>query len=312
MNILGKKTVRNLLSSIIAIVTMFSVIVTMGLVFFKTTLINENTYKSVFEKIGTYDDIIESIDDNIGYTLVVHNIDKDILKGVISKEEVVDIIDSTTDSFIGFLKGKNSVLSYDKSKYEKRIDDAISKYLRDNGMYLTEIQKIDIENIKTNLLNIIDSDLQIINFEQLSKSNAMILVSKIVSTIDNNMILVGLIVINIILLSLFFAIWKKRKARAYAWIGYTLVAAGLIVFLLSFSGYISKFYDYAIIAIPYVAKAVGSVIKKFLLNMSIISLVVTCTGIFSMSFYWKHLYKKYTQESKGEKVEENSNIEVEY
>ena len=84
MNILGKKTVRNVLSSIIAILTMFSVIVTMGLVFFKTTLINENTYKNVFENIGTYDKVVESINDNIGYTLVVHNIDKDILKGVIS------------------------------------------------------------------------------------------------------------------------------------------------------------------------------------------------------------------------------------
>ena len=164
MNILVNKTFKNVISSIIAIVTMFSIIATMSVVFFKTTLINENTYKSVFEKVGTYDDIVESINDNIGYTLVVYNIDKNILKDVISKEEVVDIIDSTIDSFIGFLKGKASVLSYDKSIYEKRIDDAINNYLRDNSMYLNESQKSDIENIKESLLNIIDSDLQIINF----------------------------------------------------------------------------------------------------------------------------------------------------
>ena len=81
MNILVNKTFKNVISSIIAIVTMFSIIATMSVVFFKTTLINENTYKSVFEKVGTYDDIVESINDNIGYTLVVYNIDKRYFKG---------------------------------------------------------------------------------------------------------------------------------------------------------------------------------------------------------------------------------------
>lgn len=77
----------------------------------------------------------------------------------------------------------------------------------------------------------------------------------------------------------------------------------MIVFLLSFSGYLSKFYDYVIIAIPYVAEAVGFIIKKYLLNMSIIGCVITCMGIFCMSFYWKHLYKRYTY--KGKIEEEN-------
>ena len=84
-------------------------------------------------------------------------------------------------------------------------------YLRDNSMYLNEDQKSDIENIKESLLNIIDSDLQIINFSELSKSNAMILVSKIVSIMNNNMVLVGCLVTNILLLSLFFPILEKKK-----------------------------------------------------------------------------------------------------
>ena len=126
---------------------------------------------------------------------------------------------------------------------------------------------------------------------------------QIMSKVKEAKALIGTIVLNILLLSLFFAIWKRRKARAYAWIGYTLVAAGMIVFLLSFSGYLSKFYEYVIIAIPYVVEAVGFIIKKYLLNMSIIGCVITCMGIFCMSFYWKHLYKRYTY--KGKIEEEN-------
>ena len=303
MNISVKNILKNIISSIIAIVIMFSLIITMGIIFFQNTLINENTYKSVFEKVGTYDKVFESIEDNISYALVVNNIPKDTLKGIVSKEEVVNAMDSITDSFIGFLKGESSVVSYDISEYKKRIDNGINKYLRDKNVYLNESQNNDIENMKTTILNIIDSELQIINFSELSKSNAMIIVSKIISVLNSNMVLISAIVINILMLSLFFVIWKKRKARAYAWIGYTLVSAGMVVFLLSFSGYLSKFYEYVIIAIPYVAETVGFIIKKYLLNMSIISAIVTCMGIFCMSFYWKHLYKRYTY--KGKSKEEN-------
>ena len=162
MDISVKNIVKNVTSSIIAIVIMFSVIVTMGVIFFKTTLINENTYKSVFEKVGTYDKVLESIEDNVSYALVVNNIPKDTLKGIISKEEVVYTMDSITDSFIGFLKGESSIVSYDIGEYKKRIDNGINKYLRDKNVYLNESQSNDIENMKATILNIIDGELQII------------------------------------------------------------------------------------------------------------------------------------------------------
>ena len=203
MVISTKKLVRNTTSTIVAIITMFSVILSMGIVFFKTTLINENTYKKIFEKVGTYDKVLESIESNIDYALVVNNIQTDILDNIISKEEIVDIIDSTTDSFIGFLKGNKDTNYYDISVYEQRVDEAINKYLRDNSMYLNESQNNDIQNMKVSIVNSIDSELQIINFEQLSNSNLMTMISKIVSILNNNLVLIGIIAINILLLSIF-------------------------------------------------------------------------------------------------------------
>ena len=50
MNISVKNILKNIISSIIAIVIMFSLIITMGIIFFQNTLINDNTYKSVFLK----------------------------------------------------------------------------------------------------------------------------------------------------------------------------------------------------------------------------------------------------------------------
>lgn len=295
MNISLKKIIRNVTSSIIAIITMFSIIATMGIVFFKTTLINENTYKNVFEKVKVYDKVLENIENNVTYALVVNNIQSDILDNIISKEEVVDTIDLITYSVIGFLKGNDEVISSDISVYEKRVDEAINKYLRDNSMYLSESQKNDIETMKSSIVNIIDSELQIINFKELSNSTAIKILSKIVNILNNNLVLIGFVLINILFLSIFFLIWKTRKVRGFAWIGYTLLSAGLIVFLISFSGYLSKFYEYAVIAIPYVAETVGFIIKKYLLNLSIIAAVVIIIGISSMSIYWKHLYRRYKE-----------------
>ena len=293
MDVSVKKIIRNLTSSIVAIVAMFSIILTMGIVFFKTTLINENTYRNIFEKVGTYDKVLQSIEDNVTYALVVNNIQTDVLDNVISKEEIVDAIDSITYSVVGFLKGNDEVVSHDTTIYEKRVDETINNYLRDNSMYLSESQKNDIENMKASIVNIIDSELQIINFKELSNSTVIKMLSKIVNILNNNLVLIGFILINVLFLSIFFLIWKTRKARGFAWSGYTLVSAGLIVFLISFSGYLSKFYEYAVIAIPYVAETVGFIIKKYLLNMSIIAAVVIIIGMLSMSIYWKHLYRRY-------------------
>ena len=129
MDVSVKKIIRNVTSSIVAIVAMFSIILTMGIVFFKTTLINENTYKNIFEKVGIYDEVLKSVEENVTYALVVNNVNTDILDNLISKEEIVDAIDSVTYSVIGFLKGNDTVTSPDMGIYEKRVDDAINKYL---------------------------------------------------------------------------------------------------------------------------------------------------------------------------------------
>lgn len=303
MKISAKSLSKNIVSTIVAIILMFSTIATMGVVFLKTTLINENTYKKVFETVGLYDKVYDGIKDNVEYALVVNNIPVDTLDGILSKNDVVSTINSTTESFIDFINGGSSfAIDHDLSIYSKRVDTNINKFLRDNNMYLNEEQTKDLDIMKQSIIKIIDKELQIINFNSLSKSSPMIMLSKIVGILTNPMVIVGMIVLDIMLMSLFVPIWGKRKVRAYAWSGYSLVAAGMIVFLVSFSGYISGFYEYVIIATPYIAETVGLVIKKYLFNMSVISGIVVLMGIVSMSFYWKHLYKRYVvRESKSMK-----------
>ena len=102
-------------------------------------------------------------------------------------------------------------VSYDIGEYKKRIDNGINKYLRDKNVYLNESQNNDIENMKATILNIIDSELQIINFSDLSKSNAMIIVSKIISVLNSNIVLISAIVVNILIKFILCNMEKKKS-----------------------------------------------------------------------------------------------------
>ncbi len=294
MNFFIKKFSKNITSFFIAIVLMFSVILTTGVIFFKTTLVNDKAYIGVFEDNRTYDKVYESIVSNVEYALIVNNIPKDTLDGIISKDEVVDVINYTAKTFIGFINGKGvDVISHDFSVYNDRVEYKLNEFLRENNMYLNKEQTNDLNYMKQNIRNIIEGELQLINFEKLYKSDAMIILSKVFGMLNSSLAIIAMIILDIIFISLFFVIWNKRRARAFAWAGYSLIAGGMLVFLLSFSGYLSGFYDYVIIAIPHVAETVAAIIKKYLLNMSIIGGIITVIGIFNLSFYWKHLYKRH-------------------
>ena len=85
---------------------------------------------------------------------------------------------------------------------------------------------------------------------------------------------------------------KKKFHRTFAWIGYSAVASGLIIFLISLSGYISKFYDSLIIGIPYLKNFIVAIIKGYLKNLCINSLFFIIFGIIFIIVYFVHYTKK--------------------
>ena len=101
--------------------------------------------------------------------------------------------------------------------------------------------------------------------------------------------------------SLYFVIWR-RKSRRFAWIGYSFISSGLLVFLIGLSGYISGFYDNFAIAIPYIATAISLIMRKCLLSLTFIGFIVLVIGLCFMSVYWKHLYKRYRITQSKEKT----------
>lgn len=294
-----KKYIKNVGAFIISLMLMFVLLLTSLTMFFRGSILNPQTYIGVVEKHGIYDEIYENIYSNIRYLLLTNNIEENTLDGVINKDEVIQITNDFIYYTVGYMKNEqNEIPSVNMDIYQSRVDNAMKDFLLENSIYLNDEFKNNLDEFKITILNIIKSDLELININELSKSSAMKAVAKISSVIDSGGFILGLFAIVIILSSSFFMIWKRRKARRFVWIGYSFVSCGMLVALIGVSGYISGFYDFIAISIPYLATAISLVIKKWLFDLSMIGVSVLLVGICFMAVYWRHIYKKYKGHSK--------------
>lgn len=288
------KKSRNILSFLIAIILMFTTLITSIILLWDTTIINEKTYTKIFEKNNTYNKIHTSINEDIEYLLLVNNIPTDTLNGIISVDEINQFITETTTGLVGMLKGEEiQVPKLDKAKYEQRFTQSMNKFIRENGMALNEQGKKDLQEMKETVIRIIDSGLQLVEYSKLTQSNIIQKLAKVLSLLSKIYIPISLTILILLITKIFKNIWSKRPVRASAWTGYSFLSSGMIIFMFGFSGYISRFYKNIAISIPYLSESVSSIIEKYLLSYTTIGLIILILGIFNISKYWKHLYKRY-------------------
>lgn len=288
--------IKNIISFMISIMLMFLIVATSFTLFFKATILNPKTYINVIEKNNIYTNVYESIYSNIDYLLLTNNMPEDTLDGVISEGEIKKIVDDYIYYVVGFMKNENlEIPAINMESYESRVNEKIDDFLYNHSEYINDDFRYSIQDMNNTILNMIKNDLQVINLNQLSKSSAIKAIAKISNILNNGMLIVIMIGIIILVSLLYIAIWKKRKARRFAWIGYSFMSSGLLVFLIGLSGYISGFYNNFAIAIPYIASAISLIMKKCLLSLTFIGFVVLVIGLCFMSVYWKHLYKRYTK-----------------
>ena len=288
--------VKNIISFIISLVLMFLVLATSFTLFFRATILNPKTYVNVIEKHNLYNGIYENIYENIDYLVLTNNMPEDTLDGVIYEDEIKQVVDDYIYYVVGFMKNEGSEIpAVNMEIYESRINEKIDNFLNNNSEYINDDFRSNIEDMNTTILNIIKSDLEVINLNQLSKSSVVKAIAKISTILNSGILMVIIFAMIILVSSLYIIIWRRRKSRRFAWIGYSFMSSGLLVFLIGLSGYISGFYDNFAIAIPYIATAISLIMRKCLLSLTFIGFIVLVIGLCFMSVYWKHLYKRYTK-----------------
>ena len=268
------KKLKNVASFIISLLLTFVFLANIFLVFFKNTILNIGLYTEALENNKGVESIYESINDNINYLMLSNNIPQDTMKDIITIEEIQDEVNSTMITMVSFILGMDSKeSSLNTEPYLAKFDEKMDNFISENSIIMTELQIVDLNKfINSSVGNKIKNVLNILNGKTFS---------------------IALFLVDIILIALIALIWGKRRIyRTFAWVGYSAIASGLIIFLVSLSGYISKFYDSLIIGIPYLKNFIITILKHYLKSLCVNSLFFILLGIIFITVYFIHYTKQ--------------------
>lgn len=290
-----KKGIKNALSFIISLLTMFAILVASISLFLDKIVLNEHTYIKILQKENITKQVESYIYENLDYLLITNNIPTGTLDNIISEEEIEDTLYNYINFTVEFMKSRSGEIEpLNLEVYGDRFDNKIDDFIKKNEKNINDDFYGNLGDFKTSVLNIIKSSLQVIDLNALSKSPAIKLVAK-ASSIISGIKFFGLLSLIIIMLNLsHFIIWKgRRKSRGFAWLSYSFVSAGMILFLIGFSGYLSKFYKNIAIGIEHLKNTTIAIMESYLLNVTYLGVMILALGIVFMCVYWQHLFRVY-------------------
>ena len=288
------KKLKNFTSFLLSLLLTFVFLANIFLVFFKNTVLDIGLYIEALENNKGVESIYESINDNISYLMLSNNIPQDTMKDIITTKEIQDEVDSTMITMVSFVLGMDSnESSLNTEPYLEKFDEKMNNFIAENSITMTDNLKNNINTIRASVDTILTSELEIVDLNKFVNSSVGNKIKKAFSILNSTAFSISVLAIDIILIAFIALIWgKKRFHRTFAWIGYSAVASGLIVFLISLSGYISKFYDSLIIGIPYLKNFIIAIIKVYLKNLCINSLFFIILGIIFIIVYFVCYTKK--------------------
>lgn len=294
MKIKKSKKSKVIASFIVGIFLMFSIIISVLSLFIKFTVLNSEKYINILEKKEIYTQMYEFLDGNLGYTLMVKSIESNVKDGVISQEELETEVNSFIRSLMNyFVTGINEVKKVDTDKYLNRFDENLNKYIRENSVFVNSSVQSDIDILKNEISQIIKSELEIINSDIIINSSVGMVLARITNLFVRGFYLIPIMVVGILILILNF-IWRGDIIRFSQWVGSSLMAAGLFIFILFFSGYISGFYNNVSIYTIYLRDFVANLIKSWMIILWLSGMVISVLGTLMLI----PLIKSYIKRSK--------------
>ena len=294
MKIKKVKKSKVIASFIIGILLMFSIVLSAISLFTKFVVLNPEKYINILEEKQIYTKMYEFLDGNLGYALIVKNIDADVKDDIISEEELKIEVNSFVRNLMNFLTtGINNIGEFNVDKYSSRLDENLNNYIRENSIFINNNIENEINILKDEINQVIKSELEIINTDIIVNSSTGIILSKIIKLFVNGFYLIPVIMVGVLIVILNF-IWKKDMIRFMQWTGNGTIAAGLFLFLVFFSGYISGFYNNVSIYTIYLRDFVSSLIKNWMLILWLYGMVIIVLGTLMLI----PLIKSYIKRSK--------------
>ena len=291
------KILTKLLTTLFSLCLMFSVIL-ICLVMSLSVFFKSDIYIEALTETNAYEEIQQSIQNNLDDMMLLNNIETSTLNDLITTDEVKAIVNQDVNSIINWLNNKNSTIeTLNLSIYEARFDERMNTFFRDYQYFLDESAKKDVEVMKQNALQFIEGYVRLLDFEKLTQTPLLQMIPKLISYL--NLVIVGLVLLTFIFIGINVALSprsqssRKKIEEGFLWSGYGILAGGLMVFVVFFSGVQSKFYEHTAIHLTYLKQLLAFLIKHGLTTLYVSGLIAASLGMILMLPYWTMLYKKY-------------------
>ena len=265
------------------------------------TFITPSTYLQAMEQAKVYQSIQENIQNGLDDIMLFNNIDRHTLREFITVEEVKEVVIGDVYALLAWLEGDNQkVEALDLSSYETRFDDRLATFFSENQYYLDEAAKADVELMKQDAMQIMKGNLRLLDFDQITNMSELQQVMKSLEALNFKSLAAGLVGLVILIVGLQVLLSprsrRQQKRKKYEigllYSGYGIVAGGLFIFIVFFSGVQSGFYHHIAIQVSYLRESISYLIAHTFKTLSILGLLSAGIGLMLMIPYWHRLYKK--------------------
>lgn len=305
------KIVRQIVTMLLSFCLMFLIMI-ICLLSGIPSFLNPDTYHEILDEANAYKLIQEQIQNSLDDMLLVNNIELKTLENFITVDEVKEFVSDDVNSLLTWIKGSDEkVKALDLTRYESRFDERLSDFFRDNHYFLDESAKNDVEIMKQNTIQFLKGYLRLIDFEKLSHSEQLTKVTKMVELIDFKLLIGAVSMIAIVFIGLIIACipsttktdekslhskLRQKIEDGLLWSGYGILAGGLIIFTIFFSGVQSGFYQHTAIQLQYLKQSLALLIEQWFVTLYTFGLIATGIGVLCMIPYWSRLYKEYMKD----------------
>ncbi|WP_155241860.1 hypothetical protein [Clostridium pasteurianum] len=231
-----------------------------------------------FQKLGLYSYLQSSTNSSLDTIARVSNLPKAVFNNVVSQTWLKSQVENSTTGTIDYMTYKtNNLPAIDTNSLLKTFDENLDKFIKSSNITVDKSVQDQLNSIRSQSGGSIKDEINLFSFDTVSKSSSFQKIRKYLNLLYSyeNIIILIIIIIAILL----FIIEHNNIAIFISWIGYSLIAGGLLSLVPSLVGIFSRFTDNIAIGIPTIKIIVGSIISDYLKFFTYSSIIFIVLGI---------------------------------
>ncbi|AGK95849.1 hypothetical protein Clopa_0824 [Clostridium pasteurianum BC1] len=272
------RTIKFIFSFFLSFILMFVLLIFQFSLFTHYKLYNANFYMDKFQKLGLYSYLQSSTNSSLDTIARVSNLPKAVFNNVVSQTWLKSQVENSTTGTIDYMTYKtNNLPAIDTNSLLKTFDENLDKFIKSSNITVDKSVQDQLNSIRSQSGGSIKDEINLFSFDTVSKSSSFQKIRKYLNLLYSyeNIIILIIIIIAILL----FIIEHNNIAIFISWIGYSLIAGGLLSLVPSLVGIFSRFTDNIAIGIPTIKIIVGSIISDYLKFFTYSSIIFIVLGI---------------------------------